>query len=78
MPEPTGPRDVIPQIRYRKGTMKDWTSIAKALELGIPAADAGRITQPLNALEEAFRPLVQGLTPDVEPAPVFRADEDRS
>jgi len=54
--------------------MKDWAAIAKALGLDIPTDDARRIAVPLNALDEAFRPLVQTLTPDMEPAPVFRAD----
>jgi hypothetical protein len=57
--------------------MKDWILLAKAAGLDIPAQDAGRIAQPLNSLEEAFRPLVSSLAPDMEPAAVFRADEDR-
>jgi len=58
--------------------MKDWTSIAKACAPDIPASDAGRIAEPLNALEEAFRPLARTLTPEMEPAPVFRADGERA
>jgi len=58
--------------------MKDWTSIAKASGPDIPAQDAGAIAQSLNALDEAFRPLARSLTPDMEPAPVFRADEDHA
>ncbi len=54
--------------------MKDWTSIAKASGLDIPPKDAARNLQPLNGLEEAFRPLAKGLTPEMEPACVFRAD----
>jgi hypothetical protein len=58
--------------------MKDWTLLAKAAGLDIPAQDAGRIAQPLNSLDEAFRPLVPSLAPDLEPAAVFRADEAES
>ena len=58
--------------------MKDWTSIAKAAGLDIPAEAAGRIAQPLNALEETFRPLVRNLTPEMEPALSFRADQEQA
>jgi hypothetical protein len=58
--------------------MKDWTAIAKAVAPDIPAKELVRIAPPLNALDEAFRPLVQSLTPDMEPAAVFHADEERA
>ena len=58
--------------------MKDWTLIAKAAGLDIPAKDAGRIAQPLNALDETFRPMVRNLTPEMEPALSFRADEEQA
>lgn len=57
--------------------MKNWTSIAKGLAPDIPAQELARITEPLNTLEEVFRPLVQDLTPDMEPAAVFRAGEEQ-
>ena len=47
--------------------MKDWNSIARASGLGIPDQEIARITVPLAALEATFRPLVQSLTPDIEP-----------
>lgn len=56
--------------------MKDWTSLAKARGLDIPAKDLDRIAQPLQALEEVFRPLVRNLAPEQEPAAAFRADEE--
>lgn len=55
--------------------MKDWTLLAKAAGLDIPDKDLDRIAPPLNALEDAFRPLVQNLTSDEEPAAVFGPDE---
>jgi hypothetical protein len=58
--------------------MKDWTSIAKAAGLDIPAKDVSRISQPLDALEEVFRPLAGRLTPEMEPALSFRADRERA
>jgi hypothetical protein len=57
--------------------MKDWSLIAKAVAPDIPANDASRAAQPLNALEDVFRPLAQGLTPEVEPAFSFGADWER-
>jgi hypothetical protein len=56
--------------------MRDWTLLAKAGGLEIPPQELDRLVPPLKALEEAFRPLVQGLTPDMEPAAAFRADEE--
>ena len=56
--------------------MKDWSLLAKAGVLEIPAKDLDRLAQPLKALEEVFRPLVRDLSPDLEPATVFRADEE--
>ena len=56
--------------------MKDWTLLSKAAGLEIPSKDLARVAQPLNALEEVFRPLVQSLTPDMEPAAAFRPGEE--
>jgi hypothetical protein len=52
--------------------------IAKAAGLDIPAKDVGRIAPSLNALDETFRPLVRNLTPEMEPALSFRADQERA
>lgn len=56
--------------------MKDWRALAHARDLDIPAAELNRIVAPLEALEETFRPLVRGLTPEMEPATEFRATGD--
>jgi hypothetical protein len=48
--------------------VKDWKALAKAGGLEIPAEELDRITGPLTALEDAFRPLVQDLPWDLEPA----------
>jgi hypothetical protein len=58
--------------------MKDWAATAKAAGLDIPAKDISRIVQPLNGLEEVFRPLAESLTPEMEPAVSFRADEEQA
>jgi hypothetical protein len=57
--------------------MKDWTLIAKAGGVDIPAKDLSRIASALNSLDEVFRPLVQNLSAENEPAFVFRADQER-
>ena len=58
--------------------MTDWTSIAKAAGLDIPAKDLVRIAQALDSLEEVFRPLAESLTPETEPALSFHAGEDQA
>ena len=58
--------------------MKDWTAIAKASGLDIPAKDVARHSQPLDTLDEAFRPLAKSLTPDMEPAAIFHADQEQA
>ena len=55
-------------------TVKDWTVIAKAAGLNIPAEELARIAAPLEALEETLRPLVKDLPPELEPAVEFRAE----
>ena len=51
-----------------EGNVKDWKAIAKVAGLDVSGP-------ALSGLEEAFRPLVAGLTSDVEPATVFHAGE---
>ncbi len=55
--------------------MKHWKEAAKALESGIPDEQLDRIAPTLEALEAAFRPLVEAIPEDTEPAPGF-APED--
>jgi hypothetical protein len=47
--------------------MKDWADIAMANGLPVTATELDRIAGSLAALEETFRPLIQQLTPDLEP-----------
>ena len=56
--------------------MKDWSAIAAASGLGIPASDLERITKPLDGLERDFRPFAESLRFDEEPATAFDAAED--
>ena len=56
--------------------MKDWRAIAKASGIEVDSTQLDRIAGPLEALEAAFRPLVNGLTPDMEPATGLRLEED--
>jgi hypothetical protein len=56
----------------------DWKNIAQAHGLNLSPRDLDRISGPLSALDETFRPLVKTLTPDLEPDPELRlAEEDR-
>ncbi len=50
---------------------RDWTAAAAAHAPDIPADQLARITPSLDALEAAFRPLVERLTHETEPAPVM-------
>jgi len=52
----------------------DWKAMAHARGFDIPAPDLDSVAQRLEALEEAIRPLALTLTPDREPATLFRAD----
>ena len=54
----------------------DWKALAKARGIEIPETELELIRPRLDALEQAFRPLAQRLTPDQEPAAVFRADPE--
>ena len=56
--------------------MKDWKRIAEAHELPLTARELDRITPALSALEETFRPLIQALTPDLEPDLELHLDGD--
>jgi hypothetical protein len=48
--------------------MTDWTALARAKGLDIPADAVERIAPSLAALEEAFRPLMAQLEFVTEPA----------
>ena len=56
--------------------MKDWKALANAGGLDIPVREMDRLLDPLNALEQAFRPLVKDLSPELEPATVYLPEED--
>jgi hypothetical protein len=56
--------------------MKDWKALANAGGFEIPPRDVDRVQGPLSALEEAFRPLVKDLTPDIEPAPGYHQEDN--
>ena len=51
--------------------MKDWKKIASAYGFQIPEPDFERITPALDSLEKSFRPLVQAMPQDLEPALIF-------
>jgi hypothetical protein len=55
--------------------MKDWKAIAKANGLDLPAQEMDKIADTLKNLDDAFRPLAHGLSPDIEPATGFQVEE---
>jgi hypothetical protein len=46
---------------------RDWKAIAKASGIPLSGKELDGVAQPLESLEEAFRPLVKDLPPDLEP-----------
>jgi hypothetical protein len=54
----------------------NWKDIAQAHGLNLPAQDLDRITRPLDALEQTFRPLVSTLSPGDEPDPELHIAEE--
>lgn len=56
---------------------KDWKSIAAAVAPDIPADAVARIAPSLEALEQTFRPLLDRIPVDGEPAYVQLVGRDR-
>ena len=56
--------------------MTDWAAVARARGIEIPESAEARLTGPLSALEETFRPLVKTLSPLMEPDLELHLDED--
>jgi hypothetical protein len=56
---------------------KDWKSIAAAIAPDIPAESVARITPQLEALEAAFRPLLERIPADGEPSYVQLTGRER-
>ena len=56
--------------------MKDWRAIAQASGLEVSVRELDRIVEPLEKLEEVFRPLVKHLDSGLEPATGLCADEE--
>ena len=56
--------------------MKDWKKIASAYGFAIPDADFERIAAPLDSLEKSFRPLVDAMPQDLEPAFLYAIPQE--
>lgn len=54
-------------------TMKDWSLLARAMGLQIPAEEMERISKALDSLEAVFRPLAAQLHPGVDGAVTYIA-----
>ena len=68
MPGRIGRRDTTGAIRYLREIVKDWKAVAKAAGLDVAEPELDRIVAPLAGLEETFRPLVEKLSFEMEPA----------
>ena len=58
--------------------MKDWKKIASAYDLKIPEDEFERIAPALDSLEKSFRPLVQAIPQDLEPALTFGIPQEET
>ena len=58
--------------------MRNWKKIAEIEGFEIPEAELERIIPVLDGLEAAFRPLVESLPHDVEPATAFQPAPDEA
>jgi len=56
--------------------MPDWSAIAKGRGIDIPPAEVERLSKPLDALEQVFRPLILDLTAELDPVTAFEPSED--
>jgi hypothetical protein len=51
--------------------MKDWKTIAAAMNLNIPEGDLDALVPALATVEKAFRPLARTIPMEVDPAVAF-------
>jgi len=58
--------------------MKDWKNIASAHGFAIPEADLERITASLDSLEKSFRPLVDAMPEDLDPAFLYAIPQEET
>jgi hypothetical protein len=56
--------------------VKNWSGIAKASGFDIPEPEMERIASVLDTLDTSFRPLVNDLRPETEPATGLHPAED--
>ena len=58
--------------------MTDWKQVAAAFAPDMPADAVERAAQPLEKLEQVFRPLLARIPLETEPAYVLLLPEDKS
>lgn len=51
--------------------MKNWKLVAQGLDVAIPEADLPKLSQTLEAMDAAFRPLAEAIPDEIEPAVIF-------
>ena len=58
--------------------MKDWARIAEGLGLEIPPPDLERAARSLERVEERFRPLIEKIPFETEPAYLMILEPEKS
>jgi hypothetical protein len=58
--------------------MKDWKKIAAGFGFPIPEGDFERISGPLDSLEKSFRPLVDSMPQDLDPAFLYAIPQEET
>ncbi len=68
--------DRLPHGVYGGDAVKDWRAIAQGCGFEILPSEIDRLIGPMDALEEAFRPLAANIPADLEPATTFHVDPE--
>jgi len=58
--------------------MKDWKKIAAGYGFTIPEQDFDRIASPLDSLEKSFRPLVDAMPQNLDPAFLYAIPQEEA
>jgi hypothetical protein len=56
--------------------LRDWRAIAQASGIALTEGELDGVVQPLERLDQTFRPLVKDLTPDIDPVLEMDAEAD--
>ena len=56
--------------------VKNWKALAENAGLDLSAEELERVARALTGLEQTFRPLVDDLSPEIEPSTIFQLGEN--